>query len=332
MDLVSDPYLRWREAMDRALYGPGGFFLRESPAAHFRTSVHASPLYAAAVARLLLRVDDALGRPDPLDFVDMAAGRGELSAGVLAAVPPGPAARLRVFAVERAPRPRGLDPRVTWTAEPPPGVRGLLLANEWLDNVPLDVARAGEDGVPRYVMVRTDGEERLGDRLRPRDEEWLRRWWPLSARGGPGRAEIGASRDDAWGRALGSVREGLAVAVDYGHTRATRPLCGTLTGYRAGHQVAAVPDGSCDLTAHVALDSLPGGGTLVRQRDALRALGLSAARPPLALASADPSAYVRALSAASHAAELTDPSGLGSFTWVATPVGDACGGLLARGE
>ncbi|WP_225845581.1 SAM-dependent methyltransferase [Streptomyces sp. HPF1205] len=313
--------------MERALYGPGGFFLRESPAAHFRTSVHASPLFAAAVARLLLRVDDALGRPGPLDFVDMAAGRGELSAAVLAAVGPGPAARLRVFAVERAPRPGGLDPRVTWTARPPAGVRGLLLANEWLDNVPLDVARAGRDGTPRYVLVRPDGGERLGGRLDPRDEEWLSRWWQAPA-GGAWRAEIGASRDDAWGRALGHVREGLAVAVDYGHTAAARPPYGTLTGYRAGRQVAPVPDGSCDLTAHVALDSLPGGGALVPQRDALRALGLSAARPPLALATTDPAAYVRALSAASHAAELTDPSGLGSFTWVATPMGAACAGLL----
>ena len=34
-----------------------GFFVREAPAAHFRTSVHASPLFAVAVARLLRRVD-----------------------------------------------------------------------------------------------------------------------------------------------------------------------------------------------------------------------------------------------------------------------------------
>jgi hypothetical protein len=54
--------------------------------------VHASPLFAGAVAGLLCRVDEALGRPATLDFVDMAAGRGELAAGVLAALP---AARAR---------------------------------------------------------------------------------------------------------------------------------------------------------------------------------------------------------------------------------------------
>jgi SAM-dependent MidA family methyltransferase len=324
---MSEPYVRWREAMARALYGPGGFFLRESPAAHFRTSVHASPLYAAAVARLLLRVDDALGRPDPLDFTDMAAGRGELASAVLAAVPPGTAARLRVTAVERAPRPAGLDPRVVWAAEPPAGLRGLLFANEWLDNVPLDVAEPDARGVPRYVLVGPDGLERPGGRLTAQDEEWLARWWPLGA-GGAARAEIGTSRDAAWRSALAAVREGLAVAVDYGHTRAARPPCGTLTGYRAGRQVPPVPDGSCDLTAHVAVDCLPGGGTLCSQRDALRALGVHAGRPPLSRAHADPAGYVRALSAASHAAELTARGGLGDFTWVTVPVGTACAGLL----
>ena len=44
--------MRLRQAWDAALYGPSGFYRRERPAAHFRTSVHASPLFATAVARL----------------------------------------------------------------------------------------------------------------------------------------------------------------------------------------------------------------------------------------------------------------------------------------
>ncbi|GDY64763.1 hypothetical protein SAV14893_041560 [Streptomyces avermitilis] len=78
----------WREAAQEALYGPAGFYRRpEGPAGHFRTSVHASPLFAGAVARLLRDLDEALGRPSELAFVDMAAGRGELVTGVLAALP-----------------------------------------------------------------------------------------------------------------------------------------------------------------------------------------------------------------------------------------------------
>lgn len=324
-------WLPWRTAMERALYGPGGFFLRERPAGHFRTSVHASPRYAGAVAELLCRVDAALDRPAELAFVDMAAGGGELCAGVLAAVPAAVAARLRTYAVELAPRPAGLDPRVTWAAEPPRGVRGLLFANEWLDNVPLDVTEAGEDGVVRYVEVRAaDGAERLGRPVEGADERWLRRWWPAVFAGDvPGaRAEVGRPRDEAWSAAVGTLTAGLAVAADYGHVRAARPPYGTLTGYRDGRQVPPVPDGSCDLTAHVAADSLP-GALLVPQRAALPALGLTAPRPPLALASTDPAAYVRALAAASEAASLTAPGGLGDFTWALTPVTSACAELAA---
>ncbi|MFD8551192.1 hypothetical protein ACFV08_06260, partial [Streptomyces fradiae] len=72
------------------MYGPGGFYLRpEGPAGHFRTSVHASRLYAGAVARLLVRVAGELRAAGDLDevvFVDMGAGRGELVTGVLAAL------------------------------------------------------------------------------------------------------------------------------------------------------------------------------------------------------------------------------------------------------
>ncbi|MGB8940477.1 MAG: hypothetical protein WCD21_09620, partial [Streptomyces sp.] len=88
--------------MEAALYGPDGFYLRpEGPAGHFRTSVHVSPLFAGAVARLLCRVDEALDHPDELAFVDLGAGRGELTAGVLGALPADVAARARACAVER---------------------------------------------------------------------------------------------------------------------------------------------------------------------------------------------------------------------------------------
>jgi SAM-dependent MidA family methyltransferase len=319
-------WLPWRTAMERALYGPGGFFLRERPAGHFRTSVHVSRLYADAVAELLCRVDAALGHPAELAFTDMAAGGGELCAGVLDALPPGVVTRVRPYAVELAPRPAGLDPRITWTAQPPRNVRGLLFANEWLDNVPLALAEGDEDGAARYVEVRPDdGAERLGAGVEGADLAWLRRWWPLE----PGaRAEIGRPRDEAWAAAAGSLAAGLAVAVDYCHVLAGRPPYGTLTGYRAGRQVPPVPDGSCDLTAHVAADSLP-GTTPVSQRTALHALGLTAARPPLALATTEPAAYVRALAAAGEAAALTARGGLGDFTWALTPVTAACAGVVA---
>ncbi|MFD3327088.1 SAM-dependent methyltransferase [Streptomyces sp. NPDC058701] len=307
--------VRWRAAMEAALYGPGGFYVRPGgpgPAGHFRTSVHASGLYAGAVARLLLRVDAALGHPPALDLVDVGAGRGELLTGVLAALPARTAARVRPYAVERAERPPGLDPGIGWGAAPPERTTGLLFANEWLDNVPLEVT---EDG--RYVLVAPDGTETPGGPLDDADRAWLERWWP-----GGGRAEVGRTRDEAWAAAVATVERGLAVAVDYAHVREARPPYGTLAGFRAGREVAPVPDGGCDVTAHVALDACAGpGAVLLTQREALAALGVSGARPPLALASTDPAAYVRALAAAGEAAELTSAAGLGAFGWLVQPVG-----------
>ncbi|WP_203921701.1 SAM-dependent methyltransferase [Rugosimonospora africana] len=305
--------------MERALYGPDGFFVSANrPADHFRTSVHASPLFAGALAGLLSRLDEAMGTPDALDVVDVGAGRGELLRALAETVPDGLRERLRLTAVELAPRPADLPPAVSWSATVPAGVRGLLIATEWLDNVPVDLAELDGTGVARYVEV----DDSLGDPVSDVDAEWLDRWWPLA----PGhRAEIGVPREDAWRAAMSTVEHGWALTVDYGHLAAERPPLGTLTGFRAGRQVHPVPDGSCDLTAHVAVDALaaatPGTATLITQRDALRRLGVSGARPPLALASTDPTGYLRALARAGQAAELTDPAGLGSHFWLLSPVG-----------
>ncbi|MFJ8636120.1 SAM-dependent methyltransferase [Streptomyces sp. NPDC093568] len=320
---ATDEWHGWRAAAAAALYGPDGFYRRpEGPAGHFRTSVHASPLFARAVATLLCRVDEALGRPARLDFVDMAAGRGELVAGVLAALPAEVAARTRAYAVEVADRPGSLDHRIEWLPEPPARTTGLLFANEWLDNVPVEIAEVDSSGVPRQVLVRRDGTERLGEQVAGAQAEWLARWWPLTGAAEGTRAEIGLPRDEAWAAAAGTLERGLAVAVDYAHSAPSRPPFGTLTGFRDGRETAPVPDGSCDITAHVALDAcaLP-GAVLLTQRAALHALGLSGARPPLELASTRPAEYVRALAGAGEAAELTAAGGLGDFGWLMQPVG-----------
>ena len=327
--------LPWRQATETALYGPGGFFRAGAgPAAHFRTSVHASPLFAAAVLELLERVDAALGHPDPIDFVDVGAGRGELLVALAAAsaAPTGLANRLRLTAVECAARPDGLPAAVSWAAEIP-RVTGLLFANEWLDNVPVDVAEVSPDGVAQLVLVDpATGDEELGPAIA--DTSWLDRWWPLQVPGD--RAELGAPRDAAWATAVSALDRGVAVAVDYGHFAAQRPPGGTLTGFAAGRQVRPIPDGSCDVTAHVAIDAVGAAGekagaqaTLhTDQRTALRGLGVDGGRPPRELASTDPAGYLRALAAAGEAGELLAPAGLGGFRWLAQTV-DLPDGWLA---
>ncbi|GAA0899725.1 SAM-dependent methyltransferase [Virgisporangium ochraceum] len=313
--------MRWGAAMEKALYGEDGFFTRPGPgpAGHFRTSVHASPLFAGALARLIVRLDEALGRPATFDVVDVGAGRAELLTALPALLPSDLRERLRRTAVEVGPRPVGLDPEISWVASAPSGAVGLLVATEWLDNVPVDVA-VGE--APRYLHV----SGRPGMPVSRADERWLREWWPHPGVAGA-RAEIGRLRDEAWAGAVGSVSRGLAVAVDYGHLRDARPVFGSLAGYRDGRRVDPVPDGSCDVSAYVAMDAVAAAGAVVAgvtpavvsQRTALRALGVHGRRPPHSQAHDDPVGYVHALALSSAAAELTDPEGLGGHWWVLQP-------------
>lgn len=312
--------------MERALYDERGFYRRGEPAAaHFRTSVHTSPRYAWALAQLLCEVDAALGRPPAVDLVDVGAARGELLTQVLRILDAEStelARRLCPMAVEVTPRPPELPERVEWNTEPPDPVTGLVIANEWLDNIPVDVVELTPGGA-RTVLVDPDtGQERLGGAPEGADIAWLDRWWPLREIGH--RAEVGHPRCTAWARTVARLGRGVAVAVDYGHERAARPTCGTLTGYRDGRALPPVPDGSRDITAHVALDACAAAGVaegatatvLTTQRSALRALGLDGSRPPIELARRDPYGYVRALARAGEDAELTDPRGLGGFGWL----------------
>jgi SAM-dependent MidA family methyltransferase len=344
----------WRDGMSTALYGAGGFFRRERASAHFRTSAHVGPALARAILTLLEQVDDALERPERLDVVDVGAGCGELLLDLLRHSSADLRRRLRLVAVEVAARPDGLDSAVEWVAEVPAHVTGLLIATEWLDNVPLDVTEMTSAGW-RYVLV----DDSLGDPVTGPDLARLDRWWPTEsqpdasppytsqpdrpqandsqvdgalggwARSEGVRAEVGGTRDAAWAGAVGCIDRGLALAIDYGHLRNDRPALGTLTGFRHGREVRPVPDGSCDVTAHIAADAVAAAGSavaglpshLVRQTEALRALGINGRRPDLDLAHRDPGAYVRALAAASSVAELTDESGLGAHYWIYQPVG-----------
>ena len=306
----------WKSAWDSALYGPGGFFRRESPVAHFRTSVHASPLFASAVVELVHRAG--------LDtVVDIGAGRGELLAQVHEFDP-----SLTLLGVEVAARPDELAPAIAWTSALPESVDGLVIANEWLDNIPCHVVEVDEAGTVRVVHVDPgSGNETLGGAITsssvpPSLAAWCSSWWPLDAAAPGTRAEVGTTRDAAWADVIRRVKRGIAVAVDYGHTRADRPSFGTMRSYLEGREVDLLPDGSRDVTAHVALDAVASDtdSRVVSQRFALRTLGVDGARPTIELATTDPSDYVRRLALASQAAELTASGGLGDFAWIVKSV------------
>ncbi|MGH1563833.1 SAM-dependent methyltransferase [Mumia sp. DW29H23] len=304
--------IAWREAWTEALYGRDGFYRREHPADHFRTSVHASDAFARAVLAYARRTGLRA-------VVDVGAGRGELLRALATAAP----GELELHGVDVRARPDDLPAEIGWSAEVPDGIDGLLIANELLDDIPCDVVERAEDGDLRHVRVDpASGAEGLGPPVRdPATLAWLARWWPCSVPGE--RAEVGLPRDTWWRDAVAHVTRGAAIAIDYGHRAGDRPPFGSLRAYRDGAEVDVVPDGSCDVTAHVAVDAVADavGGTVLRQREALRDLGVDGTRPPLALASSDPRAYLAALAAASEAAELTASGGLGDFWWVVSEIG-----------
>lgn len=296
----------WRRAWQDALLGPAGFYRWERPAEHFRTSAHVSGPFAEALVRL---VRERCLRT----VVDVGAGAGELLCAIAALTEPG---ELALTGVDVADRPPGLAADIGWCPVLPHRIDGLLVANEWLDTIACDVVEVDADGVCRQVLVDVDsGLETLGA---PVSDPWLDRWWPLVGALPGTRAEIGAPRDDAWDAAVDRMGSGLAVAIDYGHCVDDRPPLGSLRAYHHGRQVRVRPDGSCDVTADVAVDAVADrtGGMLDTQRSALTALGADATAPPATLARTDPAAYLTGLVTAGRAAELVRPGGLGDYWWV----------------
>jgi len=318
-----DGWRTWHAAMADSLYGPGGFYRSSgAPARHFRTAAHVGGPWTAAIHRLAMRVERALGFPTDFTVLDVGAGGGELLAGLADLAP----AHWSLTGVDVAPRPARLPERVDWRNDSPTSLTGLLLAVERLDVVPVDVVEITAAG-PRLVEVNLAGEERLGAAPDLSDQTWLRKWWPKASTGD--RIEIGRTRDEVWQQLVAGMASGLAVAVDY----ALDPESdrgGTLTGFRNGDQVAPIPDRTGDLTAHVYVESLRcPGDVALSQREALGSLGTATDLPSY---DGDGAAYLAELSATGDAAELLSRNGLGGFTWLGHGIGLSAAQLFADSD
>lgn len=320
--------MRWEQAWHESLYGPDGFYRRHAPAEHFATSVQGIPGAGEVLAEAVV----ALARRHGCSrLVDVGAGGGELLGHVAALAPD--LHLTGVDVVDR--RPAGVH---EWLVSaggaglPDALARlsdALVVAHEWLDVVPCPVVERDEDGVWRELAVAADGTESSGRVLtRAQDAEvldWLVRWVPDGVR----RTEVGLPRDRAAADLLGRLDRGVLLVVDYGHDREHRPVDGTLTGYRGGRQVPPVPDGSCDLTAHVAVDSLVSHLATIfpdvrcrvsTQAEALADLLPGAGAPvPHELARREPTAYLQALGRRGALAALRAPGGPGGFRWLVAP-------------
>ena len=322
---MPSPAVTLEQAWRDALYGPRGFYRREHPADHFRTACHVAPdELAGAMLRLATQARCAT-------VVDVGAGSGELLTA-LARHPD--ATGLDLVAVDLRPRPVDLPSRVRWLERPPGlGVPSLVIGWELLDVVPCPVLQAGEDGRLLELVVGPGGAPEPGGDPDPDDLAWCRRWWPGPWRPGDV-VEVGRARDDFWAELLAGQQEGLALAVDYDHALGHRPPPGTLLGFRDGWAGPAALDGTGDVTAHVALDSvadrLGPPHLLTRQAQALTALGVRPHNPPHELSRTEPMAYLRELDRAARCRELLDPAGLGGFGWLLSARGPDATAVLDR--
>ncbi|MDP1878182.1 MAG: SAM-dependent methyltransferase [Actinomycetota bacterium] len=260
----------WRAAID-------GFYSREPARQHFATGVMQGPAVAQSIADAALPVLGPLADEHGCVTVTDAGAANGLLLEQLIAVWPGDLAERTVWrALDLAERPAGLDAQVQWirgeataTASGLAPSPGLVIAHEFLDDIPCDIVEPDESGRLRLLLAADDGRERLGPLLTdaaacaeagvdgPALAAWCECWWPR--REPAARIEAGLLRDLAWQAMCRLVRPGLAIAIDYAHDRPARASGrwdgGSLVGYHRGRVTRPRPDGSVNLTAHVALDA-----------------------------------------------------------------------------
>ena len=334
--------------MELALYAPDlGYYtstaVRAGREGDFLTAPETHPIFGAAVARQVADAWRRLGEPSVFAIREYGAGRGALAEAVvtaLAADEPGLAAGLRYEAVEIAPHGRSrleerllaaapdlplraLDPAAA--AVSPPADEGVVLANEYVDALPVHRVEQGPDGL-REVFVDWRDERFAEVLAAPSGPALAERLAVEGIALEPGqRAEI-ATGLDAWAADVARwLRRGVAIVIDYGYPAAElygpRRRAGTLLGY-VGHRAVADPYvavGRQDLTAHVDFTAveraMAGAGLaplgLTTQSRFLVALGLE---DLLERARSDPGLTLVAwLALRSGVVRLLDPRHTGAF-------------------
>lgn len=328
---MTEKYQSWQRA-----WAANNFYLREQPEHHFTTGVGLGDAIAQVMVAELISLQDRLIRDQVITVIDIGCGSAQLLIRMqeLCAVDaPQILKRSRWVGVDVRSRPPNLPRSIDWWQGSAPeilheyaphGVQGLLIAHEWLDDIPCTIVQVDGRGELREVLVDVQsGNESLGEVLATDDPRfaWLQQWWwPVRHR-----AEIGVLRDTAWAKACSVLRVGTAIAVDYAHTRADRQHerwdGGTLAAYRDSRIVRPIPDGSCNITAHVALDACAAAvgeaATLRTQREVLVAQPL----PDAGASVADPISYARALEQANQSLRLRDRAGMGQFMWLRQDIG-----------
>ena len=264
--------------MKHALYDPDGFFggttLRSEKAGDFLTSPEVSALFGETLGTYVLRVRDEIG--EPFSLVEVAAGSGSLLRPLLAV------AEVDALAVEASPAARSaLDHLVNVADLLPVSIRGVVIANELLDNLPMALAqRSGQGWRERWVGAEGGDLTFVDADPRPEVSAWLDAYAGPVTEGGWVEVQLAARH---WVTdVLDRLELGALIMIDYGDTAdnlLSRRADGTLRTYRSHHLGPHPLDepGETDITADVnftALMDLHPSARLWRQDDFLTDLGL----------------------------------------------------------
>ena len=297
----------------------------------FLTSPEVSPMFGEAVGRLVEAEIERVGVPFRL--VEVAAGSGSLLRPLLASVdhdieawavevsPAAQAALAEILPAERV---------VDSLQETPSPFRGVIVANELVDNLPMAIAQRVE-GTWRERWVGADrGELALIDAdPRPEVLDWLDRFAGPVPDGGMVEVQMAAAE---WLRsAMSMIEAGSIVLFDYGDTTENllpRRQDGTLRTYRSHHLGPHPLDepGATDITADVNFTALEAvaveagwDAKIWRQDDYLAQLGVrdrisEMRHRELDLArSGDEMERLKVRTLRTEAETLVHPRGLGDF-------------------
>ncbi len=224
--------------------------------------------FGACVARQLLEMDRALGRPEPFHLLEFGGGRGLLARDIVDAAATESdsfARRLQYTLVDRSPgmrqRAAGEAGQVRTAAPEDLAAEaagaGCVLAVELFDALPVHrVVR--RNGSLREIRVGLDREGELqsveSDPL-PAVAAYARRYGAASLEGQE--AEICLAAEEQFNRMAATLESGFMILVDYGHQAgrlydAGRPRGTLLAYYRHGtNEDYYRRIGRQDLTAHV---------------------------------------------------------------------------------
>ena len=321
--------------MEMALYdSEAGFFgsgrLRSHRTGDFLTSPEVSPLFGETLARFIASEADRIGGLDAV--IDCGAGSGSL---LVAALPH--LGDVASFAVEVSPAARGAlagalpDTRVVASLDEVGGpLRGVVIANELLDNLPAAVAIRSAEGWLEEAVTVADGRlTAIAVPARPEVAAWTDAHAgevPVGAR-----VEVQIASGEWLRTALGMLVAGAVVMIDYGDTTsglAGRRAAGTMRTYRAHHlgPDPLVEPGATDITMDIDFSALIATAESVgatteytTQADFLAAWGLRerlSTLRHLELEAARAGSTMERLQLRSRATEaetLLHPRGLGDF-------------------